>query len=32
MTALLKYLNHFNAVQDKRQSVAKGLLVKLGVS
>ena len=28
VTALLEYLDHFNAVQDERQSVTKGLLVK----
>ena len=28
MTALIEYLDRFNAVQDERQSVVKGLLVK----
>ena len=28
----LEYLGRFNAVQDERQSVIKGLLVKMGVS
>ena len=32
MTALIEYFDRFNAVQDERQSVAKGLLVKMGVS
>ena len=32
MTALLDYLDRSNAVQDERQSVTKGLLVKMGVS
>ena len=32
MTALIEYLDRFNAVQEERQSVVKGLLVKLGVS
>ena len=32
VTALIEYLDRFNAVQDERQSVVKGLLVKIGVS
>ena len=32
MTALVEYLHCFNAVQDERQSVTKGLLVKMGCS
>ena len=32
VTALIEYLDRFNAVQDERQSVIKGLLVKMGVS
>ena len=32
VTALIEYLNRFNAVQDERQSVIKGLLVKMGGS
>ena len=32
MTALLEYLDRFNAVQDKWQNVTKSLLVKMGVS
>ena len=31
MTALIEYLDRFNAVQDERQSVVKGLLVKMGL-
>ena len=32
MTALIESLDRFNAVQDERQSVTKGLLVEMGVS
>ena len=32
VTALIEYLDRFNAVQDERQSVIKGLLVKMGGS
>ena len=32
VTALIEYLDRFNAVEDERQSVIKGLLVKIGVS
>ena len=32
MTALIEYLDRFNAVQDEKQSVIKGLLVKMGGS
>ena len=32
VTALIEYPDRFNAVQDERQSVVKGLLVKMGVS
>ena len=28
----ITYIDCFNAVQDERQSVVKGLLVKMGVS
>ena len=32
MTALIEYLDRFNAVQDEMQSVIKGLLGKMGGS
>ena len=32
VTALIEYLDRFNAVQDERQSFIKGLLVKVSVS